>query len=358
MQDLLRVCNELNRTEVTYKYFSIEPSIDFTRKLVSEGLISPDSFHAKKLLFSRLGYLIRSLGCSNHLIVPTSYKTSLLAILLKITRGTKVFSLLMNQPNYFAYFPPSRIKRVLHEKLRRMSVKNFDKLICFSREVYDRHIQDEVNPSKLEIIPIGVDLSSFAKVAISRLVLEDWTQTKFLVVSRLSPEKNIIRILDVLKGLQRLGWAGELRIVGSGPMRQELQKKISDCLDEIPVELPGQVTNVIEELENCDVLIHAAMTESYGQVLTEARVAGAMLVTTPVGVARDLQQIVDDFTLIIGINGGDNDVSNLYDFLLRNQGKRVNHLDFFDSHDRRLCLQRIGKQLIQMSLQVDSAHPT
>lgn len=350
MEELLRVCNEINSTQITYKYFSINPSILFTRKLVSEGLISPDSIDTKNLFLSRLRDLLHSLGRSNSLVVPTSYRTSLLAFVLRFTKRAQVFSLLMNQPNYFSYFPTLRIKRALHEKLRRLSVKSFDKVVCFSREVYDKHIQDKVNPSRLEIIPIGVDLSSFAEVATRRSVLEDWTRTKFLVISRLSPEKNINRILDLLNDLRKLGWSGELKIVGSGPLRQALRQKISDRLDDISVELLGQISNVTEELANCDVLIHAALTESYGQVLTEARVSGAMLVTTPVGVARDLQQIIDDFTLILGMNSDDNDATNLYEFLLRNQGKRVNHLDFLDSHDRNLCLQRIGRQLIQMSL--------
>jgi hypothetical protein len=109
------------------------------------------------------------------------------------------------------------------------------------------------------------------------------------------------------------------------------------------ITLVGQIEGVVEEIGNCDVLMHAALTESYGQVLAEGRAGGAMLVTTEVGVGIDLKEFGDSLTHFLGKEGNQIDAIKIRDFLISNQGKKGEGLDVLKTHDRELCFEQISQ---------------
>jgi glycosyltransferase involved in cell wall biosynthesis len=343
LEALLGVLNRSSSSNASYRYFTIAPDSGYTQLLVKKELIVGDQKKIRSTLPGRLWNLYTTVRSDSTILIPTSYKTSVVAYLLNKFKKVRVVSLLMNQPNYFKFFPKSKFKRFIHENLRRVCVRKFDLLICFSKEVVDKHIQDGIVSTRLKRIPIGVNLQPLFTSAANRPAFRHWKKTNFLVISRLSPEKDLFRILKILQDLRRLGWAGKLRIIGEGPLRHDIQSMVSKSDLSAWITLVGQIEGVVEEIGNCDVLMHAALTESYGQVLAEGRAGGAMLVTTEVGVGIDLKEFGDSLTHFLGKEGNQIDAIKIRDFLISNQGKKGEGLDVLKTHDRELCFEQISQ---------------
>lgn len=104
---------------------------------------------------------------------------------------------------------------------------------------------------------------------------------QFLYVGRLSPEKNIVRLLDVFRQLPQYS----LSIVGEGPLMPVLQKACPDN-----VYLLGHIPN--SELAACyqehDIFILPSLKEPWGIVVEEALYYGLpVIASNKVGCAMD-----------------------------------------------------------------------
>jgi glycosyltransferase involved in cell wall biosynthesis len=106
---------------------------------------------------------------------------------------------------------------------------------------------------------------------------------QLLTVTRLDPEKNPLLLLEVMRELGS-GW--HLKIIGDGPLRESMQRRINDWGIEKAVELTGPVKfgpELLAEYRQADAFIHVSNTEGVPQVLFEAMAAGLPIVATDVG---------------------------------------------------------------------------
>jgi glycosyltransferase involved in cell wall biosynthesis len=120
-----------------------------------------------------------------------------------------------------------------------------------------------------------------------------------LSVGRLDREKNPLLLIDAIGGLHASDPDWRLIVVGDGPMRDELQRRVDQLGLAAVVELRGYVP-IDGELpslyRSCDAFLHVSWTEGVPQVLYEAFAAGLPVVATDVGgVAR----AVGDAALLI-----------------------------------------------------------
>ncbi len=110
------------------------------------------------------------------------------------------------------------------------------------------------------------------------------------MASRLEPEKNIVLAInamcEVVKQRPQVG----LVIVGSGSEEQQLKLKVRNC---------GLAANIIFEnwidkstlysyYKTTDLFLSTSLYEGYGLTLAEAQAAGCPIISTDVGVARDV----------------------------------------------------------------------
>jgi len=134
----------------------------------------------------------------------------------------------------------------------------------------------EVQP-KVHVIDCGVDLVRFrgrdAAEARERL---GWAGEGpfYLFVGTLDERKNVRRLLAAFERLE----AGQLAIVGDGPLRAELEGRPR-------VRLAGRVAHprVAEWIAACDVLLQPSVVEPFGQAILEAMASERSVVATRVG---------------------------------------------------------------------------
>jgi glycosyltransferase involved in cell wall biosynthesis len=109
-------------------------------------------------------------------------------------------------------------------------------------------------------------------------------------VGRLVPQKNQLLLVDAFK-LVTDKRAAQLWIVGEGPRRADLEKRIDELGLSQSVRLFGHVSNPLPILRDADVFALSSSHEGFGNVLVEAMWTGTPVVATdcPYGPAEILE---------------------------------------------------------------------
>ncbi len=121
---------------------------------------------------------------------------------------------------------------------------------------------------KLHVVHCGIDLHRFNAQARHRLS----SPLRLFALGRLAPEKGFPVLLQSCAMLKKEGFSFNLRIGGTGPMREELQAMIKNADLEKDIELIGPINSnqVKTEMENTDVFALPSFQEGLPIVLMEA----------------------------------------------------------------------------------------
>jgi glycosyltransferase involved in cell wall biosynthesis len=137
-----------------------------------------------------------------------------------------------------------------------------------------------VQAKRITVLPIRPELEVFLHVT---RVLKEQEPITFLSLGRLSPEKDIPRIVRAFEIVHKTYPAAKLRIVGEGSERSVIEKLIASQLSSSQIELVPWTDNVPKEMEEADVFLLASKHEAYALTLIEAMATGLPIVTTDVG---------------------------------------------------------------------------
>jgi glycosyltransferase involved in cell wall biosynthesis len=120
---------------------------------------------------------------------------------------------------------------------------------------------------KLCVVRCGVDIGKFTPAAASPK-----RRLRIVSVGRLSPEKGQLGLLEALAGLVRRGLDVELKLVGTGPLRETIEREIERLGLGDRCELLGQKTEseVAAELAHADIFALSSFLEGLPVVLMEA----------------------------------------------------------------------------------------
>jgi len=140
------------------------------------------------------------------------------------------------------------------------------------------------------VLPIYVDMEHIeaGKAAVDIHALYPW-RFILLAVSRLTPEKNLDLALNTLALIRQTFPDTGLLIVGSGPEEGRL-KTLSNTLGlEGHVEFAGWQNDLTSYYKTANIFIQTSFFEGYGLSLVEAGLSELPVVTTPVGIALELE---------------------------------------------------------------------
>lgn len=97
-------------------------------------------------------------------------------------------------------------------------------------------------------------------------------------ISRLAPQKNLPLLIDLGCKLKSSQQAFEIRIVGAGPDKLQLEKRIEECGLRDDILLLGRQSAVMPFLQAQDVFVLTSNYEGFGLVLLEAMDAGLPII--------------------------------------------------------------------------------
>lgn len=176
--------------------------------------------------------------------------------------------------------------------------------------------------ASVSVLPIYVDKKKIedARITFDLHARYPW-HFILLAVSRLSPEKNIRFTLQVLAQVREKFPNTGLVIVGSGPEEGRLKMLVKKLKLEGVVEFAGWQDNLASFYKTANAFIQTSFFEGYGLSLVEAGLSGLPVITTPVGIALELEHGRDAYIYPLG---GINMFVEAITDLIENNQKREN----------------------------------
>lgn len=145
------------------------------------------------------------------------------------------------------------------------SVQNLDYLVLVSKDL-TKFYSEKLTKTNCKCIYIPNSLTYFPEK------VSDLETQNIVSVGRLSPEKGYLDLIDVFKLVNQIYPNSILNIIGDGPDRDVLNKKIKNEKLEDVIKLHGfQNRDYINEIyKKSSVFVMSSHTESFGIVLLEA----------------------------------------------------------------------------------------
>jgi glycosyltransferase involved in cell wall biosynthesis len=170
------------------------------------------------------------------------------------------------------WFTPSIWRRATH----RVAVSDY------TRDLATLHYK-----LPIDVIPNGVKIPSPP----SKDPVEVANDTpKIIFAGRFQPQKNLTFLIEALSSVRDLKW--KCALVGDGPEREEIEKRIASLNLEDRIELPGWVTSdeVWRRLGESDLLTMPSLSEGLPVVGVHALAQGLAIVANRAGGLTDLVQ--------------------------------------------------------------------
>jgi glycosyltransferase involved in cell wall biosynthesis len=176
------------------------------------------------------------------------------------------------------------------------SVKRAQAVIVSSKFEYEDALEFGVEKEKIKIIPMGIDVEEFEKKPSASEELQ------ILFVGRIARVRRIELLLQAVNQLRfpfhltlaggeektssvtRTGYLNELKQLTK---QLNLENKVTYVGKKTPMELKTLY-------QSADIFVYPSLYENFGQPLLEAAAHGLPLISTSVGIARDI--IIDGET--------------------------------------------------------------
>jgi glycosyltransferase involved in cell wall biosynthesis len=339
----------------TQALVTLEPKGEINKSLLA-GKITVKSPSSKSVVMGSIQVIgiifkLRKSGCASFLVLHghrASIVGSLAARVAKLDFGIVHHV----QPKYFELLSARRpIRGSVHQMLYHCYIKRAKIVQALSKEVTQSLETFGVEPRKIVAVGHGVDFEEFQKLSenVSGEIPNKTGFPRILMVGRLAWEKNYPHAIEVFEELHKSYPQAQLLIAGSGPAEAEIKLLVGISNLTENVIFLGRVGNVPELMKNSDLLLHCAMTESYGQVYIEACLSGLPIFTFPTGIAIDLAENPASQVYLLTQSDPKCLSAQIVEFLLNVPQKRlpdVGYLkDLYRSHDQEEVFQEMSRYL-------------
>ncbi len=153
-----------------------------------------------------------------------------------------------------------------------------------------QYVSKYVDPSRIEVRPIVVDFDKIKNASVTIDLHKKYPQFSkiILMASRLEPEKNIPMAIEAFKLVLKEKPQAGLVIVGSGSQEKMLKDIAKKLGIDNSVIFEGWQNDMASYYKTCDCFLVTSWYEGYGMTFVEAQAAGCKIVSTDVGVAREM----------------------------------------------------------------------
>lgn len=196
------------------------------------------------------------------------------------------------------YFSSESLKNRFRVQLAWLNISRADGV----RVVSDRILRSilaksrNIDAKKISVLPIFVDTEQIKNVdTIDLKKIFPGFDFYIVMASRLTHEKQVVWAAEVIKKIRLEHPGVALIVVGDGPLRAQIES--FDF-----VKVVGWAKEPAGYLKGADLFLNTSLYEGYGRTLIEAAAIGVPIVTTDVGVARE---VVGDAGAIVEV--GDED---------------------------------------------------
>lgn len=234
-------------------------------------------------------------------------------------------------PDFKSLREGSFLKFTLAELIIRYLLKVPDALVAQSNDMALELLPHITKNQNLVTIGNPVSVCEIDDEVKRLLAATKWGEPAIVAVGRLAPQKGFDLLIDAFELLLKEFPLAKLTLLGEGPCRAGLEKRISRAGIGTSVRLLGESDCVFAEVAAADLFVSSSRYEGFSNAILEAMALGTPVVATnSVGATKEM--IIDGVT---GILVEDRDKASLYNGLLR--GIRL---------DRQVTSRRARQHLI------------
>lgn len=269
---------------------------NFSQKKLSDGI-----FLYPTNSFVRIFYILNSLtlgfkviknnnfSSADFITCQDPFEVGLAGFILKKFFKLKL-ELQIHTDLYSPYFKKHSILNRIRVVIANVILSSADSIRVVSKRISDSLVERGIPESKIAIRPIEVNLEELKNTPALFNLRSKFPQFDkvILIISRLEAEKNIagaIKAFALTTGEKsRFG----LVIVGSGRELANLKNLVSKLKIEPQVAFEGWQAEVISYYRGCDTILVTSWYEGYGLIYKEAQALGCKIVSTDVGIAKEI----------------------------------------------------------------------
>lgn len=187
----------------------------------------------------------------------------------------------------------ARLPYALYDLLTfKLTAKKADLVIVSSQIEYEDAIEFGIKEEKIRLVPVGIDAEKYEGTGSNR-GKDSFT---LLFVGRVARNR---RVENIIRALKEINDEVRLKVVGSEEKTSSVSrggylKELIALAKKLGVEERVQFMGpkfddaLVECYCSADIFVYTSKYESFGQPLLEAAAAGLPIISTPVGVAREL----------------------------------------------------------------------
>ena len=187
----------------------------------------------------------------------------------------------------------ANMKKHLSEK----TYKKYDEIVFVSNDNLEKFQSIIKNKIKKEVIYNYLDSKKVIKKS-NEFKPSEYNNKEniFTVVSRLTEQKGISRLIDVHKNLISKH-PHHIFVIGDGPERKNLITKVATLGLENTFHILGKKENPYPYIKNCDYFMLPSIYEGYGMVVEEAKILSKTILITDTA-AREAVQNYNDSIIV------------------------------------------------------------
>ena len=188
--------------------------------------------------------------------------------------------------------------------------RRFDAIVCLNKSLREKFLT--VYPQFTEktiAVPNPVFRAEIRERAKAPLTVPvDESVCNLITIGRLEREKRYDRLLDIAAELQKRGFAFRWYFAGDGPLREEIERQLTERGLSGCVTLTGYMENPCPLLARCRALVLFSEYEGTPVTIDEAKALGVPVIANDVGGVREMLEdgkygmtasIIEDFIQFI-----------------------------------------------------------
>ena len=220
------------------------------------------------------------------------------------------------------------IKGRLFTKLNIFVFKKVDHLLAISERFKEMLIEFNINSDKITTIYNGIDFNKKNTYELTKLKYDLGIHQKdfvILMVARLDPVKRHTIAFTALKEVVKVNPYVKLFLVGDGPLKETLERKVKEEHLQNNVFFLGFQKNVDMFYQIADITLLTSKTESFPLVLLESAREDTPVITTDVG---GVKKMIPDpsFSFIVEVDNVEEIKSALEKAIELKENNELSHM--------------------------------
>ena len=217
----------------------------------------------------RLARMLRRDGIS--IVHSHGFKSDVMGLIAGQVAGTRIIS----TPH--GWSKEQDRKLLLYERMSKACFKFFDRVCPLSQSLYNGLLDDGIKQSQMTLVMNGVDIREIDEVP---------SKTKANGKKRIGYIGQFVQgkaLHDLVTAFFRLGRNDcELYLIGDGPCRNEILKRIELPDGQLAVYCPGYTSHRLRDLKSFDVFVLPSLSEGIPRCVMEAHAARVPVIGTDI----------------------------------------------------------------------------